>query len=279
VEDSSRTHIDQYSGRSRARRKEYLHEVEARLRDYEQVGIEASAEIQSAARRVLDENRKLRALLHECGVSDADIATSIGGFNDRSYDQFPASASLSVMLERKIACSTPAFLASPASPLPSDARNDRQASAVPPLAMPIPHSAALSSNDSPSPHSIASGMGTPPPSFHGTPYLHTLTPEPGMKPGDVPPYIPYDQSSQHSWPQLQQHHLPHAHHQQYVADSTSYYNTTSCVDAANIIRTMRTETGADLEAELDCRPGQQCYVPNPMVFNVIDRYARPHGGA
>jgi hypothetical protein len=272
-------HIDQHTGRSRARRKEYMHELEARLRDYEQVGIEASAEIQSAARRVLDENRKLRALLHERGVSDSDIVVAMGGFNDRSYDQFPASASLSVMLERKIACSTPVFLTSPVSPHPSDARNDTHGSAVPPLAMSMPRSAALSSNDSPSPHSIASGMGTPPPSFHGTPYLHTLTPEPEMKPEDVPPYLPYDQSLQHSWPQLQQHHHQHAHHQQYVADPTSYYNTTSCVDAANIIRTMRTETGADLEAGLGCQPGQHCYVTSPMVFNVIDRYARPHSGA
>ncbi|KAK1918847.1 hypothetical protein P3342_010318 [Pyrenophora teres f. teres] len=51
--------------RSRARRKEYLQELEAKLRSYEQIGIEASSEIQSAARRVLDENKKLRALLHE----------------------------------------------------------------------------------------------------------------------------------------------------------------------------------------------------------------------
>ncbi|KAF9739363.1 hypothetical protein PMIN01_01997 [Paraphaeosphaeria minitans] len=78
--------------RSRARRKEYMHELEARLRDYEQVGIKASAELQSATRKVLDENRRLRALLHKRGVPDSDIVAAMGGLNDRSYDQFSASA-------------------------------------------------------------------------------------------------------------------------------------------------------------------------------------------
>jgi hypothetical protein len=59
--------------RSRARRKEYLQELEARLRQCELQGIEASAEIQLAARRVADENRKLRMLLNQNGVGDDNI--------------------------------------------------------------------------------------------------------------------------------------------------------------------------------------------------------------
>jgi hypothetical protein len=59
--------------RSRARRKEYLQELEARLRQCELQGIEASAEIQLAARRVADENKKLRMLLNQNGVSDDNI--------------------------------------------------------------------------------------------------------------------------------------------------------------------------------------------------------------
>ncbi|KAL5387066.1 hypothetical protein DPSP01_003678 [Paraphaeosphaeria sporulosa] len=263
--------------RSRARRKEYLHELEARLRDYEQVGIEASAEIQSAARKVLDENRRLRALLHDRGIPDSDIVAAMGGLNDRSYDQISSSASLSATLEKKITCNTTAFLTSPVSPYPSDARNGPHTSTVAPLALPMPRSAALSSNDSPSPHSIISDMGTPPPSFHGTPYMHTLTPDPGAKPGDLPLYMPYDPSIQHPWPQLHQHTHEHTHEEQYVANPTSYYNATSCIDAAKIIRTMRTGTGPELETDLSCRPGQHCYVGNSMVFNNLDRYGSPHG--
>jgi hypothetical protein len=59
--------------RSRARRKEYLQELEARLRQCELQGIEASAEIQLAARRVADENKKLRMLLNQNGVGDDNI--------------------------------------------------------------------------------------------------------------------------------------------------------------------------------------------------------------
>jgi septal ring factor EnvC (AmiA/AmiB activator) len=56
--------------RSRAQRKEYLQQLETRLRQIEQQGIDASLEIQVAARRVADENRKLRRLLVQHGVSD-----------------------------------------------------------------------------------------------------------------------------------------------------------------------------------------------------------------
>ncbi|KAI6783408.1 uncharacterized protein J7T54_004435 [Emericellopsis cladophorae] len=56
--------------RSRARKREYLQELEQRLRTCELQGIEASAEVQMAARRVADENRLLREMLHEQGVGD-----------------------------------------------------------------------------------------------------------------------------------------------------------------------------------------------------------------
>ncbi|KAF4636167.1 hypothetical protein G7Y89_g1909 [Cudoniella acicularis] len=59
--------------RSRARRKEYLQELEARLRQCELQGIEASAEIQLAARRVADENKKLRVLLAQNGIGEDSI--------------------------------------------------------------------------------------------------------------------------------------------------------------------------------------------------------------
>jgi hypothetical protein len=59
--------------RSRARRKEYQQELEARLRNYELQGIGASREIQEAARKVTDENNKLRSLLIQYGIDDDTI--------------------------------------------------------------------------------------------------------------------------------------------------------------------------------------------------------------
>ncbi|CAH0015613.1 unnamed protein product [Clonostachys rhizophaga] len=56
--------------RSRARKREYLQDLENRLRVCELQGIEASAEVQMAARRVAEENRQLRELLQKQGLSD-----------------------------------------------------------------------------------------------------------------------------------------------------------------------------------------------------------------
>ncbi|QUC22581.1 uncharacterized protein UV8b_06822 [Ustilaginoidea virens] len=65
--------------RSRARRREYLQELEQRLRVCELQGVEASAEVQMAARRVANENRQLRELLNRCGVSEEVIAHFLQG--------------------------------------------------------------------------------------------------------------------------------------------------------------------------------------------------------
>ena len=46
--------------RSRARRREYLEELEARIRNYESLGVQASVDIQHSARAVLVENARLR---------------------------------------------------------------------------------------------------------------------------------------------------------------------------------------------------------------------------
>ncbi|RSL52206.1 hypothetical protein BHE90_016868 [Fusarium euwallaceae] len=61
--------------RSRARRREYLRELEQRIRVYELQGVEASSEVQQAARRVAEENRQLRGLLNRHGITDDYISS------------------------------------------------------------------------------------------------------------------------------------------------------------------------------------------------------------
>ncbi|KAI9804232.1 MAG: hypothetical protein M1826_004874 [Phylliscum demangeonii] len=65
--------------RSRARRKEYLRELEARWHRCEQAGAEISQEMQAAARRVADENRQLRLMLRWRGVRDDEMAAFLAG--------------------------------------------------------------------------------------------------------------------------------------------------------------------------------------------------------
>ncbi|KAF2845507.1 hypothetical protein T440DRAFT_511575 [Plenodomus tracheiphilus IPT5] len=258
--------------RSRARRKEYLLELEAKLRSCEQVGIEASSEIQTAARRVLDENRKLRSLLYERGASEPEIVAALGGPPDRPYDQISATPTLNAMLERRITTNVLSSTSSPASSQPHirAASLPRHMPSVQPISIPAPRPTALSCNNSPSPGSIASSMGTSPPPSNSTPYYTApLTPSAAdVKSEDAYSY-PYDQSYSNSWTYPSEYN--------FVADPVAYYNTSSCVDAANIIRTMRANAGPELEADLGCRaPGQHCYVNNNVVFNMMDKYSNQH---
>lgn len=195
----------------------------------------------------------------------------MGGLSDRTYDQVSAASSLSATLDRRIISNGPTYTASPMSPHALHSRAMPQTPAMQPYTTSVNRSTAQSSNDSPSPHSMVSSMGTPPPMFQSTPYIHPhLTPAPESKPEDVPLYMPYDRSYQQVWPEQ--------HTQQYMTGSSSYYNTSSCLNAANIIRTMRTDIGPELETDLGCRvPGEHCYVPNSVVFNAMDRYTSPQG--
>ncbi|KAK1635183.1 hypothetical protein BDP81DRAFT_482240 [Colletotrichum phormii] len=68
--EKERNRIRDNQRRSRARKKEYVQEIEQRLRQRQLQGVEASAEVQQAARRVADENHKLRQLLQHVGYGD-----------------------------------------------------------------------------------------------------------------------------------------------------------------------------------------------------------------
>ncbi|KAL2023050.1 hypothetical protein VTK56DRAFT_3960 [Thermocarpiscus australiensis] len=73
TETDNRTRVRDNQRRSRARRKEYLQELEQRVRQAELHRVQASVEVQAAARKVAEENRKLRFLLRQHGVSDSSI--------------------------------------------------------------------------------------------------------------------------------------------------------------------------------------------------------------
>ncbi|KAF5667894.1 hypothetical protein FHETE_5519 [Fusarium heterosporum] len=77
--------------RSRARRREYLQELEQRLRVYELQGVEASSEVQHAARRVAEENRQLRGLLNRHGIGDEYISSYLNSTTAAQTD--PAAIS------------------------------------------------------------------------------------------------------------------------------------------------------------------------------------------
>ncbi|OTA94484.1 hypothetical protein M434DRAFT_266211 [Hypoxylon sp. CO27-5] len=61
--------------RSRARHKEYVADLEMRLKRFERQGVEATWAIQQVARRVADDNIKMRALLNRMGFDNERITS------------------------------------------------------------------------------------------------------------------------------------------------------------------------------------------------------------
>ncbi|CBX93644.1 hypothetical protein IAQ61_003535 [Plenodomus lingam] len=254
--------------RSRARRKEYLQELEAKLRSCEQAGIEASSKIQSAARRVLDENRKLRSLLYERGASEPEIVAALGGPPDQPYEQISATPILNAMLERRITTNELPSISYPApsqTPMRAACLSGHRSS-VQPISIPAARLNAVSRKDSQNPGSMISSTSTSPPSYSSAYYATSMTSSAAeVKTEDAYSY-PFDQSYSNNWTLPSDYNLE--------TDPVSSYSTSSCVDAANIIRTMRANAGPELEADLGCRaPGQHCYVNNNVVFSMMDKYS------
>ncbi|CCF40100.1 hypothetical protein CH063_10762 [Colletotrichum higginsianum] len=84
--------------RSRARHKEFVDELQRKVQEYEKRGIEASLQMQKAARDVAIENSRLRALLASRGVSNDQVDAYL-----RSFDDDPKGASSAVPITSTLA--------------------------------------------------------------------------------------------------------------------------------------------------------------------------------
>ncbi|KAF2180067.1 hypothetical protein K469DRAFT_693534 [Zopfia rhizophila CBS 207.26] len=256
--------------RSRARRKEYLQELEAKLRSCEQMGVEASAEIQSAARKVLEENRKLRGLLRERGVPEADIV-AVMGTGDKSFEHISVAPALSTLLERKRPCNGQMSCGSPSGGEQTAGSLMPRTPALPPISIPPPRNVKLSNADSVSPHSIGSSSVETPSGFSNPSFFPVpLTPAPEVSKAENLSHFDYQLQPPLNTP------WTFPNETTCVPEPVAYNNASSCVYAANIIRTMRADVGPELEADLGCRIlGQDCVVHNTVVFNAMDKYSNP----
>lgn len=89
--------------RSRARQKEHLKSLESKVRRCERLGIQASLEIQAAARAVLEENKHLKALLKSRGWS-APVSDDTTALQDQGRPLKSDAALLQEKLEKYAPC-------------------------------------------------------------------------------------------------------------------------------------------------------------------------------
>jgi hypothetical protein len=61
--------------RNRQRQKDYTSSLETQLRELQSRGVQATQEVQLSARKVVEENARLKALLRHVGVEDHVIET------------------------------------------------------------------------------------------------------------------------------------------------------------------------------------------------------------
>jgi hypothetical protein len=80
--------------RSRARRKEYVENLERKVQEYERRGVEATLEMQHAARTVALENSRLKMMLAKMGAGDAEIDAFLAACQDREAAEALSSVSL-----------------------------------------------------------------------------------------------------------------------------------------------------------------------------------------
>jgi hypothetical protein len=218
--------------RSRARRKEYIQYLENRLLGFERLGVEASTEMQNAARKVAIENECLRSLLKLRGMTEIDIDEHLHSDRD-------------VSLERDLHKWTEHV-----KPLPrlGVARNRQHwnpffGSPSPPISHPVDQ--VPSSPRSPS---LLPDVLDDSPCSQGPENSEPVTPSPDYPPtGD-----------------------PRLRNDEAIPQKTD--TETDCVLAATIITGMRGGSDIEeVRAELGCSQGTDCQVENVAIFQIMDR--------
>lgn len=235
--------------RSRARRKEYLHELEAKLQECKRLGIQASVDIQTAARvvsmenarlkeenmRLSEENQKLTAMLRESG-GDRRTSTTISIPESttarRGYYVDPSKGEPYVAMKNAVR-----------GPM-----GDGYSGIEPPMGL-----------------TKISGP-TAPPTFNTYESFETEMPDPD---DSLPPAS--DQLTVSS-EQILRTSLPNPTAELVLGDDTS-----SCEYAAHIITSMRGDISTDdVRADLGCGNDVQewpkCKVNNSKLFIAMDRY-------
>ncbi|KAK3298713.1 uncharacterized protein B0H64DRAFT_80957 [Chaetomium fimeti] len=225
--------------RSRARHREFVDELKAKVREYERQGVQATMEMRHAARKVALENSRLRALLASRGVTDEELSSYLAQFDDQPSGPLPTAALTPPTDE--------------ASPLP--ARSDS-------------HSGSSRANRDVPDDESASGLKRLAVAADTTPRQTCCGPttrcsaidgrdvqEPAAQPSP-----PADQANQ-----------PSPSPSPNTPNTTGSHLEMSCTAAAQIMANMSRDGNKELAREaLGCTGAEECLVKNTLVFQLLD---------
>ncbi|KAG9232366.1 hypothetical protein BJ875DRAFT_443215 [Amylocarpus encephaloides] len=293
--------------RSRARRREYLTELESKLRQCEHLGVEASTDIQLAARRVADENKKLRLLLAQHGIGDDTVDTYLStplATSDPLGGLQPSSTSLQVQVleqslqQRKPCCpdgkgdivvmetragSNESILSATKSAW--DAAQQYIPTTAP-MTGPTPPTESTCQFSMPTSSAASQNAASHVPlrddshhyrtasfSQHGRPRSH-LSDSSNYQSNQFTPQSPQHKflipMSTHT---MAQENFQSYNESQQTLLATPSENVNSCLHATRMIATMAGGDEAAVQADLGCLPNTDCNVDNQLVFDVMDRYS------
>jgi len=282
-----------------------LQELEARLRQCELQGIEASSEIQMAARRVADENKKLRGLLAQHGVADDNIEAYLQTSpTTDGLTPYATSSSAAVQLLEQLLQTRKTLCTDTNNPITThvgSGSRDSSASVTtvqslwdPLYAQPGPvlqtGKAASSAHQFMTP-STSSASRTSSVSHGHASHQQRLTSgqlprSPASNPSnqsqhqhlfDFDPQISTSSSYTSQQNSAHKHLQPHGGAQRssvYITHPPQNTNVNNCNYATDMITAMT--GGGDpgsVRAELGCLPGMECDVDNHHLFEVMDRYS------
>ncbi len=251
--------------RSRARRKEYLEELQARLRSYESFGVQASVDIQLSARAVLAENARLREENARLKIENEKLNQELEERTEQSIDNVSADRD-SQILER-------------GEYLREESGTGKAVCGL-----------AVESNEDLETEPLQS-------SFHTTgrcdgeiatetePSLPVTTQPSSLQPSPTstnPSMSDIDQHSRHEIASPDRSPIQQETNIQGVTCGRSHHadlstDTSSCEYAAQIITSMRADvTPDDVRTDLGCNESiekwKTCKVKNAKLFVTMDRY-------
>jgi hypothetical protein len=257
-----------------------------------------------AARKVADENRKLRELLSLQGIGEdsiqAYLQSSPTGDTPPLGSQPPSRSApiqaLQQLLQTRRPCCSDAHTGLPVNGGQSDSREGSLTSVSTtnsPWDLNSPAtSGALHHTGKATPHQFMTPSSTTRStvssishhSHHNVPHHQRLAATPlSRNPSptsmanpsqmfELDPQLSQSNTyiSHQSMPRyLQPHSAPESI---YIPTDANSSNVNSCVFAADMITTMAGGDPISVSADLGCLPGMDCDVDNQLVFNIMDRY-------